>query len=327
MNAPVPLSEASRLASLEAYDILDTAIDEIFERTTRLASAILKCPIALISFVDRDRQWFKSHLGLEACETPRSASFCAHAILSDDILVVEDATMDERFCDNPLVIGDPKIRFYAGAPLITPDGYKLGTLCAIDRVPRKITSAEMGALKDLAAVVIIELEMRKLCATDSLTKAFSRGYFLELAGREFARANRYKTPLSLLSIDVDNFKSFNDNYGHHTGDLVLAHIVSESRRILRSSDSIGRLGGDEFAVLLPHTDRNSAQLVAQKLCAEISSSKLMVGSSELVFRISIGIAQLDPERDSIEGFLERGDCALYKAKKTGRNRVVLAEAV
>lgn len=327
MNAPVPLNEKSRLAAVESYEILDTATDETFERITRLASAILQCPISVISFVDRDRQWFKSHHGLDASETPRSASFCAHAILFDDVFVIEDATKDERFCNNPLVIGDPNIRFYAGAPLISPDGHKLGTLCTIDQVARQISSAERQVLRDLAAMVMNELELRRLAAIDCLTKAFSRQFFMDLTDREITRANRYKTPVSLLAIDVDNFKSFNDNYGHHAGDLALVHLVAEARQILRAPDSLGRLGGEEFAVLLPHTDQHGAQLVAQKLCAAISNAGLIVGTSKLELSISVGIAQLKPEGDNLTELLQRADRALYKAKDTGRNRVVLAEAV
>jgi diguanylate cyclase (GGDEF)-like protein len=326
MNAPLPSNEASRLESLEGYEILDTASDEIFERTTRLASTILKCPISLISFVDKERQWFKSHLGLKECETPRSVSFCAHAILSDDILVIEDATKDERFCDNPLVVGDPKIRFYAGAPLITADGHKLGTLCVIDSVSREVEKRELDALRDLASMVIVELELRKLSSTDCLTKSFNRRHFMELTGREIARANRYKMPLSLLSIDVDNFRSFNNDYGHYAGDLALVNVVAEVRKVLRESDALGRLGVDEFAVLLPHTDLENAKLVAQKLCAAVSNAKLMVGKLRLDIKISIGIVQLNPDGDSIKDFLERGDRALYAAKRSGRNRAVLAEA-
>jgi diguanylate cyclase (GGDEF)-like protein len=326
MNGPLPPNEASRLACLAGYEILDTEPDEIFERTTRLASTMLKCPIALITFVDKDRQWFKSHLGLSDCETPRSDSFCAHAILSDEIFVVEDATKDERFRDNPLVVGDPKIRFYAGAPLITADGHRLGTLCTIDRVPRTITQAEKDALRDLAAIVIIELEMRKLSSTDSLTKAYNRRYFMDLTRREIVRADRYKMPLSLLAIDIDNFKFFNNNHGHHAGDLALVHFVTEAQRVLRALDTVGRLGGDEFAVLLPNTDKAGAQLVAKKLCAVAADKKLKVGKSQLENRIRVGIAQFNPDGESMTDFLERGDRALYAAKRAGRNRAVMAQA-
>jgi diguanylate cyclase (GGDEF)-like protein len=327
MNAPLPAREKARLATLESYQILDTASDEAFDRITRLASTILGCPISVISFVDSDRQWFKSHLGLDASETPRSAAFCAHAILSNDVLIVEDAAKDERFANNPLVTGAPNIRFYAGAPLITPEGHKLGTLCTIDQIPRQLTLAEKEALRDLAGMVMNELELRRLASIDSLTQAFNRRFFLELMNREITRACRHKLPLSLLMMDVDHFKSFNDTYGHHAGDLALVHLVEQTRKVLRAQDVMGRLGGEEFAVLLPHTGHVGAQVLAEKLRTAISSSSLRVGAAELAVTVSVGMAQHRSGAEDLTELLERADQALYAAKSKGRNQVVLAEAV
>lgn len=159
---PHPKDEAERLAKLRDYMILDSLPEASYDRITRLASQILGTPIALVSLVDQDRQWFKSRVGLDATETPRDVSFCTHAICQDEVLVVEDATLDERFSNNALVTGDPSIRFYAGAPLRTSDGLNMGTLCAIDTKPRSITADEKQLLTDLAAIVVDTLEMRQL---------------------------------------------------------------------------------------------------------------------------------------------------------------------
>ena len=159
--AKTPENEAARLMALQRYMVMDTLPEEAFDRITRLASHILKTPIALVSLVDGDRQWFKSHHGIDATQTPRDMAFCAHAILQQDVLIVPDATKDERFRANPLVVSDPKVCFYAGAPLTTPDGFNIGTLCVIDREPHDSLSAENKLiLQDLAALVIDELEFR-----------------------------------------------------------------------------------------------------------------------------------------------------------------------
>ncbi|WP_282189067.1 PAS domain S-box protein [Azospirillum sp. SYSU D00513] len=154
--------EHLRLAELRWYGILDTAATPSFDRLTRLASASLEVPIALISLVDGDRQWFKSRVGLQVCETGRDIAFCAHAILGDEVLVVPDARDDARFSGNPLVTGDPKIRFYAGAPLVSPSGHRLGTLCVIDTRPRHDFCARRKAiLADLAASAMEAMETHR----------------------------------------------------------------------------------------------------------------------------------------------------------------------
>jgi PAS domain S-box-containing protein len=161
--APTPENEGARLAALRRHAVLDTPADEIFDRLTRLASSILGTPIALISLVDESRQWFASAVGLDIRSTPRDVSFCAHAILGSDVLVVPDATTDARFRDNPLVVGDLSIRFYAGAPLTTSEGFRLGTLCALDRRAREggLTPIQTQQLRDLAALVVDQLERRR----------------------------------------------------------------------------------------------------------------------------------------------------------------------
>jgi PAS domain S-box-containing protein len=158
---PIPSNEASRIAALRAYDILDTAEEEIFDSITRAAAAVCSTPMASLSFVDKDRQWFKSRVGISAKESSRDASFCAHAINGHELFVVEDASKDARFRDNPLVLGDPNLRFYAGMPLVTAGGLALGALCVLDTVPRRLTAEQARTLNALADSATRLLNLRR----------------------------------------------------------------------------------------------------------------------------------------------------------------------
>lgn len=159
-DIPIPLNEAERLEALRSYDVLDSEPEERFDRVTRMACRLLDVPICLVSLVDSERQWFKSRQGLDATETPRNISFCTYTIMRDELMVVPNALEDPRFRDNPLVLQDPKIRFYAGAPLTNQAGQKVGTLCAIDRQSRNLTDDQKLLFRDLAAIVVDELELR-----------------------------------------------------------------------------------------------------------------------------------------------------------------------
>jgi GAF domain-containing protein len=161
MSAPIPLTEVKRLKVLWQYDVLDTVPEEVFDDLTELAARICEAPIAMITLVDEKRQWFKSKVGVTINETSRDISFCAHAITQPDLFIVPDATKDDRFANSPLVVSDPHIRFYAGAPLITPDGYALGTLCVIDKVPRELRPDQQQALRILSRHVVTQLELRR----------------------------------------------------------------------------------------------------------------------------------------------------------------------
>ncbi len=161
MKPPTPKNEAKRLNVLWQYDVLDTVPEQVFDELAELAGHICEAPIALITLVDEKRQWFKARVGTSVRETTRNISFCAHAILQDELFVVSDASKDPRFKKNPLVTGQPKIRFYAGAPLKSPDGYALGTLCVVDSKPRILREEQKKSLRILARHVETQLELRR----------------------------------------------------------------------------------------------------------------------------------------------------------------------
>ena len=162
MKTPdIPPDEDARLAELRSLNVLDTIAEERFDRLTAFAAQEFDVPTALLSLIDDDRQWFKSRVGVDPCETPRSISFCGHAILQDDIMVVPDVKQDERFFDNPLVTGEPHIQFYAGAPLKLPGGQNVGTLCLIDNKPRTLDDIDLAILSSLRDLAVEELVRRE----------------------------------------------------------------------------------------------------------------------------------------------------------------------
>ncbi|MEH1831562.1 MAG: GAF domain-containing protein [Nostoc sp.] len=217
MKAPLPDNEAKRIETLLEYKILDTPSEAAFDDLTRLASYICQAPIALISLIDTNRQWFKSKVGVDALETHRDLAFCAHAILQPDVLVVPDATDDERFAVNPLVTSDPNIRFYAGVPLINPEGYALGTLCVIDYVPRELTPDQIEALRTLGRQVIKQLELRRNLAS------------LVLVTNKDKQAQRVRKQF---------FKKIVAGFGLASAILVLIGVVSDQNTRVSINNSI-----------------------------------------------------------------------------------------
>lgn len=310
--------EAARLEKLEEYDILDTPNEESFDRVARLISQIFGVEIGIVSMIDGHRQWYKAIQGLVARETSLSESFCRYTLQGDTATVVPDATLDPRFADNPMVTGGPRIRFYAGVPLRTRDGFNLGTLCAIDSKPREFGSKDIAILEDLARVVIHDLELSQQAAVDTLTGTLSRVAFKAEARRHIALAGRSGEDLALICFDIDHFKTINDTHGHATGDRVLTAVAEVCREHLRGSDLIGRLGGEEFAILLPKTDLDGGVLVAGKLREAVAGL-----SAEFGFAVSasFGVAMRGGKFDQVDAMLERADQAMYAAKRNGRNQV------
>jgi diguanylate cyclase (GGDEF)-like protein len=316
MMAPdFPPDEASRLDTLRALNVLDTPPEERFDRLTRLARRLFRVPTALVSLVDADRQWFKSCDGLPVSETPRSVSFCGHAILSDEILMIPDALLDHRFHDNPLVTGDPHVRFYAGCPLRAPNGRKLGTLCLIDREPRSLDADEQELLRDLARMAEQEFAVVHMATMDELTGLSNRRGFMALAQQALNLCARLGRAATLLFFDLDGFKSINDQFGHAEGDGALRSFAGILKNVFRESDIVGRLGGDEFVVLVtdPRVALSLAALSRLQRSVDAYNRSSECGHE---IRFSVGeVAYRPAQHATIELLLAEADARMYESKR------------
>lgn len=355
--ASLPADEDARLDALASYAILDTLPEQAYNDLVGLAAQVCGVPTALISLIDEQRQWFKARVGLDVSQTPREQAFCAHAILRpDDVMEVPDATQDPRFAGNPLVTADGGIRFYAGAPLVTPSGAALGTLCIIDRVPRRLTPAMAEALRALARQAVRLLELRRTLAaletlnqalrerqqqleatqrrldlanrelaeqslTDALTGLKNRRAFDRLLAEEAARVERARSSVALILLDIDNFKPFNDEFGHVSGDEALRQVAEILQAQVRPYDHVARYGGEEFAIILPDCDLPQAEAMAERIRSEVEGHAWPLRP----VTISLGVAACRSVRASTS-VVECADKALYQAKERGRNCVVAAEA-
>ncbi|MFO8047279.1 MAG: sensor domain-containing diguanylate cyclase [Halomonas sp.] len=335
--------ETRRLQALNSYQILDTPAESAFDEIVEVVSIICEAPIAVINFIDRDRQWFKSEKGLGVRETPLDISICAHAILQPGLFIVPDTTRDPRFANNPLVTGEPHLRFYSGALLESRDGYPLGTLCVLDYQPRELTERQCFALQALANQVMAHMqlmqahreqaelvrelkatrqELTKLAATDSLTGLLNRRAFEQRFNQELALIQRGAPPSALMLIDLDHFKRVNDTLGHQAGDEVIVRFAELCREVFRQADVIGRWGGEEFVVMLPRASVAEAQHAAERLHQFLDTTP-MRGETPIPLYVSasIGICSLSSS-SHMDDCLHRTDELLYQAKEQGRNRTV-----
>jgi len=346
-------AEVARQAALDAYDILDTPPEQAYDDIVRLVRMVCDAPVATITFIDRDRQWFKTREGMAEAETPRSESLCSVAIQAQGgTFVVRDLLADPDLAMRPIDSDGMPLRFYAGVPLHSPEGYALGTLCVLDRQPRELNAAQRAGIEALARQAQHVLELRRLglrqrellhqrteaaqrleheradlqrrhddlkreASHDPLTGLLNRSALKRLRANPEAMQRLDAGIYTLAVIDIDHFKQVNDRHGHLLGDQALRAVARVVAHGIRQGDLAVRYGGEEFLLVLPSTPLAGAFEVAERIREAASQVAL-----PFPITVSIGLAAGDPAIDLPEQVFERADQALYRAKAGGRNKVV-----
>lgn len=308
----LPRDEAARIDRLRSLKILDTAIERRYDRFTRSSTKIFGAPIAVISLVDHYRQWFISAQGIDDRETPRDISFCGHAILEDGVFEVPNALRDSRFHDNPLVVNEPHIRFYAGAPLTTPDGFKLGTLCVIDREPRRLSNEEKALLKSLADAVVAEMVDR----VDSATGLATRDALVDVGSQRFSELNGDQA-LSLHLFKVDAGSGDQDgNDSYLPAREIFAKLLLS---FYPSASCIACLGNDEFCVLIDECETFDEHRAISHLCT-VARNALSPYSNDNAVSAFVGMLHVNRERHQSFDDVMRDVDAMFVRRQLQRDR-------
>jgi len=328
-----------KIANIHSLDLFYTPIEERFERITRLARRALHAPVAAISLLNEDKQWFKSAAGWGISELPREHAICKLTVEENKIVMIGDTLTDARVAELPIVTSTPRFRAYAGHPLLDEHGNCVGTFCVFDLKPREFSAADRQTLTDLAALAQRELVSDRLTTAhaaltsklgmarrealmDPLTHLWNRRGASVLLKGAFASADQRGTSIALALLDLDNFKRINDTHGHQTGDEVLRRVASRLLSAVRGDDSICRLGGDEFLVLMGDTDAAIASRVAERIRTAITDTAIPTRDGSITVSVSVGCTIRQPrDTAAADALLERADQALMQSKAAGRNRV------
>lgn len=323
--APLPEYEAERQKALESYGLIGTEADPVYVHLIKLAAEICNTPMAMISLIDRNRQWFYARFGVDIEETDRVHALCAHSILEPGLTEVRDAREDERFADSPLVTQFPHICFYAAQPIKTAEGYCIGTVCVAGPVPAGLFEFQRASLKRLAEVVALLFESRKgmieserrlthIATHDTLTMLPNRALGLDRLKRAIARAHRYHTKAAVLFIDLDKFKQVNDDYGHAGGDALLVEVAKRLLSETRETDSVARWGGDEFLVVLSDIDDVEKAEAKLKTLKGRLDERYDINGETVDCSASIGLAIYPTHGEDEGALLSHADTAMYSAK-------------
>ncbi|HEP0987017.1 TPA: sensor domain-containing diguanylate cyclase [Enterobacter ludwigii] len=311
--------EYSRLQNLRNLNLLNSDPEERYDRITRISASLFRVPIAILSILDNERQYFKSSFGLDMKTTYRSDSFCSYVLKSKGPLIVTDTLTDPRFRENVYVKTYPFIRFYAGYPVKLPDGNLAGSLCLIDRKTCQLNNEELLLLRDLASIIEDELKFIDIASKDFLTGLPNRRFFMLLAEDIFRSAKLNNNTFSLAVIDLNDFKQINDNFGHGAGNKALIEFSKIIESIIPNNGFIARLGGDEFCLLL----KNSTILETFNVINKISMSIIdfnLLAKEKFILSFSSGVAQYDgTKHSSFLDILNEADKNMYLVKSNKKS--------
>lgn len=326
---PLPADEAARLAALQAYGVLDQprqAADHLLDAAARLAAYVCGTPTAVVNLIAGERQWQAAAYGTEPGEVAREDAMCSHVVATGELVHVADAREDTRFAGSPHVTGAlASVRLYASAPLLTPDGHAIGTVCAYDEQPGRLTAQQLDLLRDVAGQVMGLFEMRRLAAAlgriagrDPLTGVADRRTAEQAVAAAIARAERGLGTPSVVVVDLDGFTEVNDRVGHAGGDDVLRAVAGRLTATARTVDTVARLGGDEFLVLLESTGGPGAVAALGRLRRALAEDWSEV-TGGLPVGASLGIATYRPG-DGVASLVARADAEMYadKARRAAR---------
>lgn len=329
-----------KLAQIPESTFFCTPIEERFERITRLARRALNIPVAAITFLNEDKQWFKSVAGWAVSELPNDQSFCPITLAAGELTIFEDTRREVALSQHPLVTAGPQFRFYAGLPITDQNDELCGTFCVFDQKPRQFSAADKATLTDLAMLAQREIAgeqfrsihnsmtaklgaARRESMMDELTRLWNRrgaSVMLKAALDDVAEEN---SSIGIAILDLDNFKHINDTYGHQIGDEVLRKTALRLIQSLRSVDSVCRIGGDEFLLIMKDCDSSTARATTERIRRQVVETPIATRQGKITISTSVGYAiRTGTEEETVEALIERADKALMKSKALGRDRVV-----
>jgi diguanylate cyclase (GGDEF)-like protein len=323
-----------KIANIHSLDLFYTPLEERFERITRIARRALQVPVAAITLLNDDKQWFKSAAGWGISELPREHGICRFTVEENRLVTIGDTSTDSRTAQSPIVVSAPRFRSYAGHPLADEHGNVAGTFCVFDLKPREFNAADRQTVTDLAAMTQRELLSDRLsdahselttklsiarreAMMDPLTRLWNRRGASVLLKSAFDAADQRGTPLTLALLDL-----VNDGYGHQIGDEVLRKVASRLISAVRNNDIVCRIGGDEFLILMSETDARAAAQIAERIRRSVTDAAVPTRDGTMTVSVSVGCTVRQPNDTSpVEELLERADQALLQSKAGGRNRV------